>query len=151
VAARPPSRTARKPIQTTNEHETREPSAGPVAANPAPAQSTDGQNSSLRVEGANLPANWIRQLQAWWDLHAYYPPAASEHNVGGNVKMHLLIHANGVVWKDDVVESSGSKELDIASYLVFHNAHLHPFPPGTVAAEADVYITMHYVITHRHE
>jgi TonB family protein len=113
------------------------------------AQPTDGQNGSLRVEGAELSPDWIKQLQIWWDVHAFYPKEASTKNVSGTVKMHLWVRPDGVVWTGKVEQSSGSEILDEAAYEVFLRARLRPFPPGTPAPRADIYITMHYVLANR--
>src|SRR5262249_20100969 len=112
----PPSPAARPPRRTADQQGTREPPPGPAAARPP---STDGQEPSLRVEGAELPPDWLRQLQAWWDVRAYYPPEAAQKNLSGNVKVHMWVRPDGRVWKVDVVESSGSKILDAAGYDVF--------------------------------
>jgi outer membrane biosynthesis protein TonB len=42
------------------------------------------------------------------------------------------------------VQGSGSSVLDAAALAVFRNAHLPPFPPGTLAQPADVVVTLHY-------
>jgi len=124
----------------------------PVAAGYAPALAQDfsiTNQNDLRVEGAVLGPDWIRKLQAWWDLHAYYPREAVAKNESGIVKVHLLIHPDGVVWLFKVVQDSGSKDLDKAALWTFHNMHLEPFPPGTAAPQADVYITLHYVLSNQ--
>jgi hypothetical protein len=43
-----------------------------------------------------------------------------------------------------VVQGSGLSELDAAAVAVFRNAHLPPFPPGTLVQPADVVATLHY-------
>jgi TonB family protein len=101
------------------------------------------------VEGANLSPDWIAQLQAWWDLRAYYPMEASEKKVSGTVKVHLLIHQDGQVWLVKVAQGSGAFILDQVAFYVFHGAHLRPFPPGTPAPEADICITLHFVLGHQ--
>ncbi len=49
----------------------------PVAAGCAPALAQDfsitNPEPAVRVEGAVLGPDWIRQLQAWWDGHAFAP------------------------------------------------------------------------------
>ena len=63
----------------------------PVVAGYAPALSQDFTITNKVEPGGN----WIRQLQAWWHVHAYYPPDALERKEDGTVKLHLVIHPNG--------------------------------------------------------
>jgi protein TonB len=74
----------------------------------------------------------------------YYPKEASQTDEGGNVKVHLVIAADGQIMSIEVVQSSGLSVLDAAAVAVFRNAHLPPFPPGTPAQPADVVVTLHY-------
>jgi TonB family protein len=125
-----------------------------VAAGHAPALSQDfsiTNPNDLTVEGAVLGPDWIRKLQEYWDLHAWYPQQASDNDESGTVKVHLKIHADGQVWWVMVEQSSGSKSLDNAAYIVFFKQYLTRFPPGTAAAEADLHISLHYVLAHRHD
>ncbi len=123
----------------------------PVAAGCAPALAQDfsitNPEPSVRVEGAALGPDWIRQLQAWWDKHAFYPGEAAQKNVSGTVKVHIVVQPDGEV-STIHIEGPKSKYLNNAAYQAFSDAHLHPFPPGTPAPKADVYITLHYVLTH---
>ena len=118
----------------------------PVAAGFAPAWS---QDFSITNTAPGPGTEWMKGLQAWWDVHAYYPPDAAEHNLSGNVKLHLVIHQDGQVWSTQLEEGSGSRILDVAGADVFHSARLRPV--GTAAPQSDVYVTVHFVLTHRHE
>ena len=120
----------------------------PVAAGytPAPAQDFSITN---KVEAVGPGMEWIKKLQAWWDVHAYYPPDALEKKEDGTVKIHLGIQQDGEVGAVDMVQGSGSHTLDMAGYEVFKYARLRPFPPGSPAAQADVNITLHYVLAHQ--
>ena len=123
-----------------------QPSPAPATAPPAPP--AEAPDTSVRVEGAELGPDWIRQLQAWWDRHAFYPGEAAQENVSGTVKVHIVVRPDGEVPTIHVEQSSGSRFIDNAAYQAFTSAHLHPFPAGTPAPKADVYITLHYVLTH---
>jgi TonB family protein len=120
----------------------------PVAAGYAPASSQD-----FSITNPEEPANagrrdLMRQLQAWWDVHAYYPRHASNRDEGGTVKVHLVIHTDGNIWAVGVVEGSGSNSLDAAGSAVFRGGFVRPFPAG--APDADIDISLHYVLAHRH-
>jgi TonB family protein len=121
----------------------------PMAAGYAPAWCQDFSITN-QVEPAN-PArrDLMRQLQAWWDVHAYYPRHASNNDEGGTVKVHLAIHPDGKIWTINVVQSSGSRSLDSAGDSVFHGGFVRPFPEGEPNAEID--LSLHYVLAHRHD
>jgi len=118
----------------------------PVAAGYAPALS---QDFSITNPGTGPGSDWIGKLQAWWDVHSYYPPDALEKKQDGTVKLHLVIHPDGEVWTEETVQGSGSKSIDTAGFYVFHGAHLPPFPPGAPAPQAEVNLALHYVLEHR--
>ena len=121
----------------------------PVAAGYAPALCQDFSITN-QVEPANAGRrDLMRQLQAWWDVHAYYPRHASNLDEGGTVKVHLVILPDGRIWTVNVVESSGSRSLDAAGSSVFRGGFVRPFPEGE--PKADIDISLHYVLAHRHD
>jgi TonB family protein len=120
----------------------------PVAAGYAPALCQDFSITN-QVEPANPGHhNVMRELQAWWDAHAFYPRHAASNDEGGTVKIHLVILPDGRVWSN-LVESSGSQALDAAADSVFHGATVRPFPAGEPQADLD--ISLHYVLAFRHD
>ena len=121
----------------------------PVAAGYAPAFCQDFSITN-QVEPANAGRrDLMRQLQAWWDAHAYYPRHASNSDEGGTVKVHLVILPDGKIWTINVVEGSGSRSLDTAGDTVFGGGFVRPFPEGE--PKADIDISLHYVLAHRHD
>jgi TonB family protein len=121
----------------------------PVAAGHAPALCQDFSITN-QVEPANAwRRDMMRQLQAWWDAHAYYPRHASNRDEGGTVKVHLVILPDGNIFNMWLVESSGSRSLDSAGAAVFHGGFVRPFPQGEPRADID--ISLHYVLAHRHD
>jgi TonB family protein len=121
----------------------------PVGAGYAPALCQDFSITN-QLEPAN-PArrDLMRQLQAWWDSHAYYPRHASNNDEGGTVKVHLVILPDGRIWTVDVVDSSGSRTLDMAAGSVFREGFVRAFPEGE--PKADIDLSLHYVLAHRHD
>ena len=121
----------------------------PVAAGYAPALCQDFSITN-QLEPAN-PArrDLMRQLQAWWDAHAYYPRHASNNDEGGTVKVHLVIYPGGKIWTVNLVESSGSRSIDTAGDSVFRGGFVRPFQEGE--PKADIDISLHYVLAHRHD
>jgi TonB family protein len=121
----------------------------PVAAGYAPALCQDFSITN-QVEPANAARrDLMRQLQAWWDVHAYYPRHASNSDEGGTLKLHLVIIPAGRIWTINMVESSGSRSLDAAGFAVFRDVFVRPFPEGE--PNADIDISLHYVLAHRHD
>ena len=120
----------------------------PVAGGFAPACSQD-----FSITNPEEPANagrrdLLRQLQNWWNVHAYYPRHASNNDEGGNVKLHLAILPDGRIWGVNAVDSSGSNSIDAAAAAAFTGGFVRPFPEGS--PEADLDISVHYVLAHRH-
>jgi len=118
----------------------------PAAAGCAPAWS---QDFSITNTAPGPGSEWIRQLQAWWDGHAWYPNDAAENKKDGDVKVHLVIHPDGAVWNVDVVQGSGSKSIDTAAVYAFHGGRLRPLPPAPPAPQAEVNLTLHFVLGHQ--
>lgn len=121
----------------------------PVAAGYAPALCQEFSITN-QVEPAN-PGHHdlVRELQAWWDVHAYYPRHASNNDESGTVKVHLLILPDGRIWSINMVGSSGSASIDAAAGSVFRGGFVRPFPPGE--PQADINLSLHYVLAHRHD
>jgi TonB family protein len=119
----------------------------PVAAGYAPALSDDFSITNQEPANPGL-RDVMRQLQAWWDVHAYYPRHASNRDQGGTVKVHLVIHTDGNIWSVGV-ENSGSRSLDAAASAAFRGGFVRPFPAG--APEANIDLSLHYVLAHRHD
>jgi len=107
----------------------------------------EGPETAVHIEGAQLGPDWIRQLQAWWDQHAFFPGEAATKGLSGTVKVQLVVQPDGEVSTIHVIQGAGTKQIDNAAFIAFRGAHLHPFPPGTPAPQADVTITLHYVLT----
>src|SRR6202034_1979014 len=115
----------------------------PVAAGYAPALCQDFTITNKVEPGNAARRDVMRQLQAWWDVHAYYPRHASNNDEGGTVKVHLVILPDGRIWTFDVMESSGSSSLDAAGSQAFRGGFVRPFPEGE--PKADIDISLHYV------
>ena len=84
------------------------------------------------------------KLKQLWEERRIYPPEASQTNEGGNVRVRIMIAADGQIISVELVQSSGLSVLDAAALTVFRNARLPPFPPGTPVQPGDVVVTLHY-------
>jgi TonB family protein len=121
----------------------------PVAAGHAPALCQDFSITNQLEPADPWRRDVMRQLQAWWDTHAYYPRHASNNDEGGTVKVHLVILPDGRIFTVNMVASSGSRALDAAGSAVFRDAFVRPAPEGE--PKADIDISLHYVLAHRHD
>ena len=119
----------------------------PAAAGYAPALSQDFSITNQAEPADPARRDLMRELQAWWEVHAYYPKHASSNDEGGTVKVHLNILPDGRIWMLNVVESSGSRSLDTAALAAFRTGTVRPF----TAPEVDLDISLHYVLAHRHD
>src|ERR1700749_5068585 len=81
----------------------------PVAAGYAPALCQDFSITNQIEPGSPWHRDLMRQLQAWWDAHAYYPRHASNNDEGGTVNVHLVIVPDGRIFTINMAESSGSR------------------------------------------
>ena len=144
----PQSRPAPELNRTARDHGALDLSLGPQALNSlgAPPHSSQGMDASIRVEGAELGNDWIQQLHDWWDRHAFYPQAALVNGEDGELQIHMVIDRDGRITAVEVVRSSGSRWLDIAGVSVFRNAKLRPFPLATPQPQADIYVSLHYIL-----
>jgi TonB family protein len=122
---------------------------GPVAAGHAPALAQDFSITNQDTPPAGSRRDVLRQLQAWWDVHGYYPRHASENDEGGTVTVHLMIWRDGNIAAATVVGSSGSPSLDSAATTAFRRGFVKPFPEGAAGMELDV--SLHYILAHRHD
>ncbi len=120
-----------------------------VAAGRAPASAQDFSITNPDQPEKGSRRDVMRQLQAWWDVHAYYPRHASNNDEGGAVKVHLDILPDGRISAVRVAQSSGSQSLDSAAAKAFRAGFVRPFPEG--APGMDIDLSLHYVLAHRHD
>jgi hypothetical protein len=81
----------------------------PMAAGTAPALAQDFSITNKEERADPSRRDLMRELQAWWDKHAFYSKEAAQADVGGTVKVHLVIHPDGNIFMVRVAESAGSK------------------------------------------
>src|SRR3984957_16877384 len=121
----------------------------PVATGYAPALCQDFSITNPAESGNAARRDLMRQLQAWWELHAYYPRHASNNDESGTVRLHLVVIPDGRIWMISVAESSGSRSLDSAGSAAFRDGFVRPFPAGE--PQADIDISLRYILAHRHD
>ncbi len=89
-----------------------------------------------------------RQLQAWWDVHAYYPRHASDNDEAGTVKVRLAIRPDGNIWTVEIIGNAGSPSLDAAAAAVFRGGFVRPLPTG---ASDTIDLSLNYVLAQRRD
>lgn len=121
----------------------------PAATGFVPAWSQDFSITNPQKPADGSRRDLMQQLQAWWDVHAYYPRHASRNDEGGTVGLRLGILRDGRVASIQVVDSSDYDSLDAAAVKTFTEAFVRPLPQG--AAETGLDVSLHYVLAHRHD
>jgi protein TonB len=117
-------------------------SKGAVPINP------DSPRGIVRIEGADLGADWERELLAWWDQHSFYPRQAVENDEEGTNRLRILMDRTGRVQSVELEMRSGSRWLDMGSLAIFRDAKLPPFPLSTPQNEATLHLTIDYILIH---
>lgn len=121
----------------------------PVVVGQAPALSQDFSITNQVEPADGGRRDLLKQLQAWWSNHAYYPKHASNNDEAGTVKLHLVIHTDGTIWMANVLEGSGSPSLDAAATIAFRGGFVRPFSAGIPEAVLD--ISAHYILAYRRD
>jgi len=101
------------------------------------------------VRAANIGADWMQGLKAYWRRHAYYPPQAGENGEEGTVEVQFVVNRQGKVESVEVKQRSGSPWLDMASVAVWRNAQLPPLPAENTDQTVTVSFKIDYVIVRR--
>jgi TonB family protein len=114
----------------------------------APPRQTSNNSASIRVVGAQLGDDWMAEMQRWWDEHSYFPEEAARLGQDGTVQLHVAMDRYGDVKSVEVESPSGSQWIDAAALAVFRHAHLPPFPQSTRENEADLHLTLQYILVH---
>jgi TonB family protein len=121
----------------------------PAAAGYTPAWSQDFSITNPEVPADGSRRDLMRQLQAWWDVHGYYPRYASRNDEGGTVNVYLDILRDGRIGSVRVVGNSGSQSLDAAALKAFTGGFVRPLPEAVPQTGLD--ISLHYVLARRHD
>lgn len=122
----------------------------PAIAGHAPARSQDFSITNPEPPPpAGSRRDILRQLQAWWDIHAYYPNRAAQSDESGTVAIRLVILADGRIGTITVQRSSGSLALDDAALTIFAGGYIKPAPEGT--PDTPITLTLRYILTRRHD
>jgi TonB family protein len=115
----------------------------------APPRDTTAQDGTIRVRGAHVGKEWLELLHEWWQRHSYYPPQAARLGQDGTVVIHVHVNRDGRVALVELESTSGSLWLDAGAQATFRGATVPPFLPSTPESEADLDITIDYILIRR--
>jgi periplasmic protein TonB len=110
------------------------------------ASGSDRYQPQARSDNPAVGADWLSEVAAWWQRHAYYPPQAGMNGEQGDVTVQMIVQHDGRVTYVHLERRSGSQWLDMASVAVFRDADLPPLPPEVRDKDITLHFTIHYVI-----
>ena len=103
-------------------------------------------SSSVMMEGVPVSTDWLNEVTAWWQRHAYYPPQAGLNGEDGDVTLHMQVDHNGHVSHLELETKSGSQWLDLGALAIFRDAYLPPLPPDMPDKQIPFHVTIHFVL-----
>lgn len=124
-------------------------SLGPVMPPPRPAGGQGATDTSLSIRGAELGSDWRAAFREWLERHAYYPQQAAAMGHEGPATVRFKVDRYGKVRSVELIRQSGSQWLDAATLSLLRGRTLPPFPPGTAQDEAEIDLTVNYILRRR--
>lgn len=101
------------------------------------------------VSSPGADGDYIEALTAYVETHKFYPERAAREGESGTAVIKAVIARDGRVKDVRLVESSGSKWLDLAWISLFRNKKLAPFPDDMKEAEKEFTLGMVYELVYR--
>jgi TonB family protein len=102
----------------------------------------------VRVNGAQVGADWSAAFRRWLDQNLRYPRRAIENRESGTVRVLITAAPDGTVRDVRLVRPSLSPSLNVGTTVPFSGATLPAFPPPaqpTVTIE----LTVNYILIQR--
>jgi len=101
------------------------------------------------VSSPGADGDYISALSDYVETHKYYPTQAAENGEEGTSVVRATIARDGTVKDVSLVESSGSRMLDLAWMSLFRAKHLAPFPDDMKENQRDFTLSMDYELIYR--
>jgi protein TonB len=101
------------------------------------------------VSSPGADGDYLEQLSEYIETHKFYPEQAAANRESGVAVIKATIARDGTVKDVRLVESSGSRTLDLAWLSLFRDKHLVPFPDDMKAAQQDFTLSMDYQLLYR--
>lgn len=96
------------------------------------------------VSSPGADGDYLSALSDYVETHKYYPTQAAENGEEGTSVIRATIARDGTVKDVQLVESSGSRMLDLAWLSLFRDKHLAPFPDDMKESQRDFTLSMDY-------
>lgn len=107
------------------------------------------QDAVPHISSPGADGDYIEALAAYVETHKFYPERAAREGEAGTAVIKAVIERSGQVKDVRLVESSGSKWLDLAWLSLFRNKKLAPFPDDMKEAEREFTLSMTYELIYR--
>jgi protein TonB len=114
----------------------------------------DVQGGQLReavphVSSPGADGDYLERLSDYVETHKFYPELAAKNREAGVAVIKATILRDGTVKDVRLVESSGSRTLDMAWMGMFRAKHLPPFPDDMRENQRDFTLSMDYEIVYQ--
>jgi protein TonB len=96
-----------------------------------------------------LSDEYMNAIQAYVEKHKYYPQEAAANGEDGASQVELTIGRDGRVTNVRLLQSAGSRWLDMAWEGLFRDHRFAPFPPGVKEDQVVITYTMNYELLRR--
>ena len=101
------------------------------------------------VSSPGADGDYLELLSEYVETHKFYPERAAANGEDGVAVIRATIARDGTVRDVHLVESSGSRDLDIAWISLFRDHRLAPFPDDMREQQRDFTLSMDYVLIYR--
>ena len=101
------------------------------------------------VSSPGADGDYLELLSEYVETHKFYPERAAANREDGVAVIRATIARDGTVRDVHLVESSGSRDLDLAWISLFRDQRLAPFPDDMREKERDFTLSMDYVLIYR--
>jgi protein TonB len=96
------------------------------------------------VSSPGADGDYLERLSDYVETHKFYPELAARNREAGVAVIKATIMRDGTVKDVRLIESSGSRTLDMAWMGMFRAKHLPPFPDDMREDQRDFTLSMDY-------
>jgi protein TonB len=101
------------------------------------------------VSSPGADGDYLEALSDYVETHKYYPEVAARNREAGVAVISATIRRDGTVLDVKLLQSSGSRMLDVAWMGMFRAKHLPPFPDDMRENERKFTLSMDYEIIYQ--
>ena len=107
------------------------------------------RDAVAHVASPGASSDYIAGISEYVETHKFYPQQAADNGEEGNSVLAVTISRDGRVRNVQLVESAGSRWLDMAWISLFRGHQFAPFPDDMKEKERTFTLTMDYEILYR--